>query len=90
MGYPNEHGQSDAAMAELGWKTLKVRRLQSKTRLMYMYKITHGLAPIALSELFSFTSVIRAHDHNLRNSEMNLYIPFPNSDYHILVPLSGR
>ena len=46
-----------------------------------MYKITHGLATIALSELFSFTSVIRPHDHNLRNSEMNLYIPFPNSEY---------
>ena len=42
MGYPN--GQSDAAMAELGWKTLKERRLQSKARLVY--KITHGLAPI--------------------------------------------
>ena len=79
MGYPNEHGQSNAAMAELGWKTLKERRLQSKARLMY--KITHGLAPIALTELFSFTSVIRLHDHNLRNSEMNLYIPFPNSEY---------
>ena len=24
MGYQNEHGQSNAAMAELGWKTLKV------------------------------------------------------------------
>ena len=71
MGYPNEHGQSDAAMAELGWKTLKERQLQSKARLMY--KITHGLAPIALS-------VTRPHDHNLRNSEMNLYIPFPNSE----------
>ena len=45
MDYPNEHGQSDAAMAELGWKTLKERRLQSKARLMY--KITHGLAPIS-------------------------------------------
>ena len=27
MGYPKEHGQSNAAMAELGWKTLKERRL---------------------------------------------------------------
>ena len=51
MGYPNEHGQSNAAMAELGWKTLKERRLQSKARLMY--KITHGMAPIVLIELSS-------------------------------------
>ena len=46
-----------------------------------MYKITHGLAPIAPTELFSFTSVIRSHDHNLRNFEMNLYTLFPNSEY---------
>ena len=44
MGYPNEYGQSNAAMAELGWKTLRPeRRLQSKARLMY--KITYGLTP---------------------------------------------
>ena len=49
--YPNEHGQSNAAMAELGWETLKERRLQSKARLMY--KITHGMAPTVLIELFS-------------------------------------
>ena len=79
MGYPNEHGQSNAAMAELGWKTLKERRLQSKSRLMY--KITHGMAPTVLIELFSTSSVIRPHDHNLRNSNMNLYIPFPKTDY---------
>ena len=41
MGYQNEHGRSNAAMAELGWKTLKERRLQSKARLVY--KITHGM-----------------------------------------------
>ena len=79
MGHPNEHGQSNAAMAELGWKTLKERRLQSKSRLMY--KITHGMAPTVLIELFSTSSVIRPHDHNLRNSNMNLYIPFPKTDY---------
>ena len=46
MSYPNEHGQSNAAMAELGWKTLQERRLQSKARLMH--KITHGMAPTVL------------------------------------------
>ena len=34
MGYPNDHSQSNAAMAELGWKTLKECWLQSKARLM--------------------------------------------------------
>ena len=79
MGYPNGHGQSNAAMAELGWKTLKERRLQSKARLVY--KITHGMAPTVLIELFSTSSMIRPHDHNLRNFNMNLYIPFPKTDY---------
>ena len=66
-------------MAELGWKTLKERRLQSKARLVY--KITHVMAPTVLIELFSTSSVIRHHDHNLRNSNMNLYILFPKTDY---------
>ena len=29
MGHPDEHGQSNASMTELGWKNLKRRRLQS-------------------------------------------------------------
>ena len=30
MGYPNEHGRSEAALNALGWKTLKELRLESK------------------------------------------------------------
>ena len=47
MGYPNEHGFLEAALTALGWKTLK----ESKARLMY--KIIHGFAPTALTEIFS-------------------------------------
>ena len=72
MGYPSEHGQSNAVMAQLGWKTIKERRLQHKARLIY--KATHGMAPTALKELFPTATVIRPHDHNLRNPDMNLYI----------------
>ena len=62
-------------MAELGWKTLKERRLQSKARLMYKITHDHGMAPtVVLIELFSTSSMIRPHDHNLRNSDTNLYI----------------
>jgi hypothetical protein len=50
LGYRNEHGQSEAALTELGWKTLKERRLIMKARLMY--KITHSQAPVALTEIF--------------------------------------
>ena len=56
MGYPNEHGCSEAALTALGWKTLKERRLESKARLMY--KIIHGFAPTALTEIFSSASVV--------------------------------
>ena len=50
MGYPNEHGRSKAALTELGWKTLKERRLESKARLVYV--IIHGFA-LKLSDLMT-------------------------------------
>ena len=40
LGYRNEHGQSEAALNELQWKTWMQRRLHLKARLMY--KIVHG------------------------------------------------
>ena len=79
MAYLVEHGQSNAAMAELGCKTLNERRLQSKARLVC--KIAHGMAPTVVIESFSTSSMIRPHDPNLRNSNMNLYIPFPKTDH---------
>ena len=79
MGYPNEHGCSEAALTALGWKTLKERRFESKARLMY--KIIHGFAPTALTEIFSSASVVRPHDYNLRNSDMKLNLPFPKTEY---------
>ena len=39
------------------------------------------MAPTLLTELFSTTSIIKSHDHNLRNYDMNLYIPFPKTEY---------
>ena len=81
MGYPNEHGCSEAALTALGWKTLKERRFESKARLMY--KIIHGtgFAPTVLTEIFSSASVVRPHDYNLRNSDMKLNRPFPKTEY---------
>ena len=70
MGYSNEHGRSEAALTELGWKTLQERRLELKARLMF--KIIHGFASTVLIELFSSVSVVRPRDHNLRNSDMKL------------------
>ena len=70
------HGQSEAALSELGWKTLKERRLIMKAGLMY--KITHSQAPvIALTEIFENSQQI----YNLRNNEFKLYLQKPNTEY---------
>jgi hypothetical protein len=75
LGFTNEHGQSEAALSELGWKTLKERTLIMKTRLMY--KITHSQAPVALTEIFENSQQI----YNLRNDEFKLYLQKPNTEY---------
>ena len=75
LGFRNEHGQSEAALCELGWKTLKERRLIMKARLMY--KITHSQAPVALTEIFENLQQI----YNLRNNEFKLYLQKPNTEY---------
>jgi hypothetical protein len=75
LGYRNEHGQSEAALSELGWKTLKERRLIMKARLIY--KITHSQAPVALTEIFENSQQI----YNLRNNEFKLYLQKPNTEY---------
>jgi hypothetical protein len=74
LGYRNEHGQSEAALTELGWKTLKERRLIMKARLMY--KITHSQAPVALTEIFeihnkSITYIITNSNCIYRNLILN-------------------
>ena len=40
-----------------------------------MYTITHDMAPTVLIELFSTSSMVRPQNHNLQNSDINLYIP---------------
>ena len=46
----NEHGQSELALNELGWKPLSERR--TKFVASSMYKITHNPAPKALADIF--------------------------------------
>ncbi len=67
--------QSEAALSDLGWKTLKERRLIMKAR--FMYKITHSQALVALTEIFENSQQI----YNLRNNEFKLYLPKPNTEY---------
>ena len=65
LGYRNEHGQSEAALNELQWKTLMQRRLVLKARLMY--KIIHGQASAILIESIQ-NPIDSQHNYNLRNS----------------------
>ena len=78
LGYRNEHGQSEAALNELQWKTLMQRRLVMKARLMY--RIIHGQAPAVLIESFQ-NPIAPQHDYNLRNSDFGFYLTKPKTEY---------
>ena len=76
-GRKNEHGQSELALHQLNWKTLEKRRIQFVANLMY--KITHGLAPKQLIDIFQKTP--SSQHHNLRGSTTKLYLPKPKTEY---------
>ena len=56
---------------ELGSERLKYVRL--KQLAVSMYKIHNNLSPSYLGRIFTNTSNV--HSHNLRNSELNYYVP---------------
>ena len=59
----------------LHWGNLSMRTKKSKANLMF--KILNGEAPTYLQELFS----VRGSGYNIRNSEMRLNVPRPQTDY---------
>ena len=73
----NEHGQSELALNELNFKTLKERRTQFIASLMY--KIAHGLAPKKLIDIFQKT--LSSQNYNLRGSTTKFYLPKPKTEY---------
>ena len=75
-GRKNEHGQSELALNELNFKTLKERRTKFIASLMY--KITYGLAPKKLIDIFQKTL---SQNYNLRGSTTKLYLPKPKTEY---------
>ena len=74
-GRKNEHSQSELALNELNFKTLKGRSTQFIASLMY--KITHGLAPKKLIDIFEKT--LSSQNYNLRGSTTKLYRPKPKN-----------
>ena len=61
---------------ELGWERLEYARL--KQLAVTMNKIHNDLSPSYLRRVFTNTSNV--HSHNLRNSELNYYVPRPRTE----------
>ena len=80
LGYRNKHGQSEAALNELQWKTLMQRRLVMTLQARLMYRIIHGQAPAVLIESFQ-NPIAPQHDYNLRNSDFGFYLTKPKTEY---------
>ena len=61
---------------ELGWERLEYVRLKQLS--VTMYKIHNNLSLSYLRRIFTNTSNV--HSHNLRNSELNYYVPRPRTE----------
>ena len=68
---------SSEALDSLNWESLEQRRLRLDSN--FMYKVTHGLTPNYLFELFKKTS--ERHNYALRGAEHNLVLPKPMRDF---------
>ena len=71
--------RSSEILSSLGWCDLETRRKRQKSILMY--KINKGILLEYLQELF--LPVVNAHNHNVRNCDINCKIPQPNTEYYI-------
>ena len=71
LTFSNYDVRSSVLLDELGWERLEYVRL--KQLAVTMYKIHNNLSPSYLRRIFTNTSNV--HSHNLRNSELNYYVP---------------
>ena len=74
--FSNYDVRSSVLLDELGWERLEYVRL--KQLALTMYKIHNNLSPSYLRRIFTNTSNV--HSHNLRNSELNYYVPRPRTE----------
>ena len=77
LTFSNYETRSSVLFDELGWERLENKRLKQLT--MIMYKIHNNLSPSYRRRIFTNTSIV--HAHNLRNSEINRYVPRPRAEY---------
>ena len=73
----NYETRSSILLDDLDWESLENKRL--KQMATTMYKIHNNLSPSYLRRIFTKTSNL--HEHSLRNSEINCYVPNPRTDY---------
>ena len=76
LTFSNYEVRSSVLLDELGWERLEYVRL--KQLAVTMYKIHNDLSPSYLRRIFTNTSNV--HSHNLRNSELNYYVPRPRTE----------
>ena len=69
--------RSTSILSLLNWSNLESKMTQTKANMMF--KIVNGAAPNHLQEMFSFVN--ESHSYNLRNSDVNLKIPLPRTEY---------
>ena len=77
LTFSNYKTRSSILLDDLGWERLGNKRL--KQLAMIMYKIHNNLSSSYLRRIFTNTSIV--HAHNLRNSEINWYVPRPRTEY---------
>ena len=75
LTFSNYDVRSSVLLDELGWERLEYVRL--KRLAVTMYKIHNNLSPSYLRRIFTNTSNV--HSNNLRNSELNYYVPRPRT-----------
>ena len=76
LTFSNYDVRASVLLDELGWERLECVRL--KQLAVTMYKIHNYLSPSYLRRIFTNTS--KVHSHNLRNSELNYYVPRPRTE----------
>ena len=76
LTFSNYEVRSSVLLDELGWERLEYVRLEQLA--VTMHKIPNDLSPSYLRQIFTNTSNVPSQ--NLRNSELNYYVPRPRTE----------
>ena len=83
FGFSRQKGPSVSCSRYGFWMPKNVsdgsNRFRQSGRVTHEIKIHNNLSPSYLRRIFTNTSIV--HAHNLRNSEINCYVPRPRTEY---------